>query len=270
MRVLVGNKDVHGVPGKNMKNRLNIIALLAVFAVLLFRANSNDVEGNSNTGSDQDRYYGSSSIRKNRQSDDSVAAADDDEELLVGNGPVLSMECFKGSGSKCPNGADTEVTAIKQSATAAGGVASHEDVTNTANNRARRALDIGNTAAVASAATASSSVTPPQPPLPVQTVRNNSYSRISAVLVLTLKDAQLATLLMTSLRACGALGIFRDLFVVVPGDELAQIEAILGTTNNNNGNGEILLACAAVVCILPPQTVSCCSSSAIYHVEHRK
>lgn len=215
-----------------MRNKRNIALLyppkltvsLLVLVVLLFGANSNDVKGNSNTGSDLDRYESSS--RNRRQPDDYVAA---DEGLLVGDGPISSMGCFEGSGIKCPNGADTEVTAVRQSATA--GIASHGDVTNVANYRAIRAIDISNTAE-ASAATVTSSVAPPPPPPPVQTVLN---SRISAVLVLTLKDAQLATLLMTSLRACGALTLFRDLFVVVPGDELAQIEAILVATNNGNG-----------------------------------
>lgn len=54
-----------------------------------------------------------------------------------------------------------------------------------------------------------------------------THSRISAVLVLTLKDAHLATLLLGTLRACGAMDMFRELFVVVPSQELTLIEAIL-------------------------------------------
>ena len=64
------------------------------------------------------------------------------------------------------------------------------------------------------------------PSPPTATVQH-AQSRVSAVLVLTVKDAHVATLLLGTLRACGAMDLFRELFVVVPSGELAQIEAIL-------------------------------------------
>ncbi len=69
-----------------------------------------------------------------------------------------------------------------------------------------------------------------------------THSRISAVLVLTLKDAHLATLLLETLRACGAMDIFRELFVVVPSQELDLIEAILSNKyyNTTSSSGTCL------------------------------
>jgi len=63
--------------------------------------------------------------------------------------------------------------------------------------------------------------TPPGP------TKQHADRQISAVLVVNLKDAHLAALLMTTLRECGAMDVFREFFVVVPGGELAQIDAIL-------------------------------------------
>lgn len=109
------------------------------------------------------------------------------------------------------------------------------DATATVGVRNRASDDAGNTAATTAAIPSSTapSDSGATPPLTSQTARN---SRVSAVLVLTLKDARLATLLITTLQACGAMALFRDFFVVVPGAELAQIEA---TICNSVGNGRM-------------------------------
>lgn len=213
-----------------MRNECNIallyqpkllVSLLVLGLVCV--ANSQDAKGNRNTGSDL--HHHGSSDRQNREGYDSAPA---DDDLVTGNRPFSPVGCFEDSDSKCPNSALPAVPTIEQSAVA--GVASSEDTVRSTTNYRAAAVDMSNTLELASAAT--SPDLPPPPPPPVRTVHN---SRISAVLVLTLKDAHLATLLMTTLRACGAMEVFRDFFVVVPGDELVQIEAILGTKANGNG-----------------------------------
>lgn len=74
------------------------------------------------------------------------------------------------------------------------------------------------------------------------------------MLVLTLKDAPLAKLLMTTLRACGGMDIFRDFFVVVPGGELSQIESILqhDIIDDKRSNGKILKNVDGSYAKLPP------------------
>lgn len=191
-------------------------------------ANSaNDAKGKSDTVVDASSglpRHGSRSRHTRHRDDPSAARRDGD--LLVDNGSFSSMRCFEGGGSKCPNAAGAVLPNTKQSAAAS--VDSREAVISDVNPQAM--VDTSNK--LASASTASSPGPPPPPPPQVQIV----HSEISAVLVLTLKDAHIATLLMTTLRACGAMEVFRDFFVVVPGDELAQIEAILRTNNNGNGN----------------------------------
>lgn len=61
---------------------------------------------------------------------------------------------------------------------------------------------------------------------PIQ--RSASHSgKISAVLLVTLKDVDLALLLLATLRTRGAMTLFGDFFVVVPSAELERIETIL-------------------------------------------
>ena len=59
--------------------------------------------------------------------------------------------------------------------------------------------------------------------------KSKPSATISAVLLLTLDDANRARLLMKTLRTCGALDLFHDFFVVVRGRELARIRDVLGT-----------------------------------------
>lgn len=75
---------------------------------------------------------------------------------------------------------------------------------------------------------------------PIQSSPAGHSGKISAVLLVTLKDVDLALLLLATLRARGAITIFDDFFVVVPSAELEQIETIVRqssflTTHDSNG-----------------------------------
>lgn len=60
-----------------------------------------------------------------------------------------------------------------------------------------------------------------------QPIQSSASGKISAVLLVTLKDVDLALLLLATLRARGAMTLFGDFFVVVPSAELERIETIL-------------------------------------------
>lgn len=62
-----------------------------------------------------------------------------------------------------------------------------------------------------------------QRPAPDALPSSSKSTAISAVLLVTLVDVSRARLLVTTLQACGALDLFHDFFVVVPGPELTQI-----------------------------------------------
>lgn len=68
--------------------------------------------------------------------------------------------------------------------------------------------------------------------------------QISAVLVVTLTDVDLALLLLETLKARGAMEIFGDFFMVVPSAELERIEAILRQASfitENDSKGVVLV-----------------------------
>lgn len=171
--------------------------------------------GGLDTGSRQDLHDGSS---RPDQQDGSRGSVSSRDELYYS-----SIGCFKNDGrdtdigSKCPNGAaGVPLSAEQSEAVRLRDEPSENGITDTD---------------LRVAATVSTSSPPPP------TVEHKD-SGVSAVLVLNLKDAHLATLLLTTLRACGGMDIFRDFFVVVPGRELSQIEAVLLQTNVDSSNGK--------------------------------
>ena len=97
------------------------------------------------------------------------------------------------------------------------------------------AQKIDNTGEFALPSPASLSQPPSSPP--------PSHGGVSAVLLVTLEDAHRATLLMSSLRACGAMDIFRDFFVVVPGGvgggDISRIETIFRSAHPFDGEDPI-------------------------------
>eukprot|EP00903_Cladosiphon_okamuranus_P020406 g18726.t1 len=145
-----------------------------------------------------------------------------------------SVDCSEGEGrnyplgSECPNGAAGTLPSAKQPM--AVGVRDTEYVPD---GDPRMADDGTSHFAIASA----SSLPTLWPPPPAATVQG-AHSRISAVLVLNLNDAPLAKLLMATLRECGGIDIFRDFFVVVPGEELSRIESILLHDSVDDSNND--------------------------------
>lgn len=168
-----------------------------------------------------EQQHGSSSTSSGLDESHSLAGCSESEGS---NNPI---------GSKCPNGAAGTLPSIKQSAAARVRDTLSEDTAPDEDSNV--AADFAN-----HFATAATSDSPPLPPPAPTTRAQRAHSRISGVLVLNLKDAPLAKLLMTTLRACGGMDIFRDFFVVVPGGELLRIESILQhNIVDDNSNGKI-------------------------------
>lgn len=152
--------------------------------------------------------------------------------------PFFSVGHFKSDGrdkdigTKRPEGADGMLSPVKQSEAA---MPPRDTLIEDANADMglRVAADVANNLATAS--------TPSSPSSPL--TMQYAHGGISAVLVLNLKDTHLATLLMTTLRACGAMEIFRDFFVIVPTEEISEIEAILRhSIVDNSSNGKLFRA----------------------------
>lgn len=209
--------------------RLWLVALLVVLLLCSHDATSSS-NLSLNTASRSDLH--DSSTRPEQQHSSGSAANDIDENYA-------SADCSesKGSinpiGSTCPNGVPPRTLPFKPAAarvrdTVSEDAAPDEGISVAADHANRLAKT-----------KASGSPTLP-PPAPTTTVQRR-HSRISAVLVLNLRDAPLAKLLMATLRACGGMNIFRDFFVVVPGGELPQIESILqhNVVDDNNSNGKL-------------------------------
>ena len=210
--------------------RLWLVALLLLLLLCSHEATSSS-NLSLNTASRSDLH--DSSTRREQQHSSGSAANGIDENYA-------SADCSesKGSinpiGSTCPNGVPPRTFPFKPAAARVRGTLSEdavpdEDISVAADHSNRLAKT-----------KASGSPTLP-PPAPTMTAQR-WHSRISAVLVLNLRDTPLAKLLMATLRACGGMDIFRDVFVVVPGGELPQIESILqhDVVDDNNSNGELI------------------------------
>lgn len=162
----------------------------------------------------------------------SGSSPSDWDESFSSMGCSESMGRNNPIGSKGPNGAAGTVQSFTHSAAARVRDTLSDDAIPGIDPSA--AADTTNHLEIASTP-GSPTLSPPS----TTTTAQHAHSKISAVLVLNLQDAPLAKLLMTSLRACGGMDIFRDFFVVVPSEELPQIESILQHhTVDDNSNGK--------------------------------
>lgn len=183
----------------------------------------------------------------------------EDESFLRHDSP---RECFEGESSTCSADPIPGLRLVKQSS-AAGTTeeASRVDTMPALKSRGedgdRRPFKAAaaRTFPSARALVPATALHSPRPPLG----QAPSSSSLSAVLVVTLEDAHLAALMLATLRACGAMDIFQDFFIVGRGQELAQVEAILTYDGSYGGQKTFLNVSHVSLCrtFLQPATWVC-------------
>lgn len=212
--------------GGNLHNSScrDLLVIVLLVLIIPFAANTTVVDAASSCRNERDSV-------SSRQAQ--PPAPDEHGVLTVQDGTFSSVKgSSEGHSSKRLAGPTSLLPVFKQAEEAAG-IATQHAAVDVHHWAADDACNTVTTASVSSSTTPSDSgATPPRTP------PTAGSSRVSAVLVLTLKDARLSTLLITTLRACGAMALFRDFFVVVPGAELAQIEAVICNRVGNDSIGE--------------------------------